>query len=78
MEVDFVKPARIDDALVVRTRYERMKGPRIFIRQGIERAGETIATAVVEVVCIRLDGRPVTPPPDIIGALLLEPATPRP
>ncbi len=78
MEVDFVKPARIDDALVVRTRYERLKGPRIFIRQGIERAGETIASALVEVVCIRLDGRPVKPPPDIIGALLLEPATPRP
>ncbi len=72
-EVDFVRAARVDDALVVRTSYESMKGPRIFIGQRIERSGEAIASARVEVVCIRLDGRPVKPPVDILRALRLDP-----
>ena len=71
MEIDFAKPARIDDALVVRTAYDRLAGPRIFVRQSIERDGEVIASAGVEVVCIRLDGRPVKPPADVLAALSL-------
>ncbi len=78
MEVDFARPARVDDALVVRTAYERLKGPRILVRQRIERDGEPIASASVEVVCIRLDGRPVKPPADILRALQLEPAAAAP
>ncbi len=72
MDIDFVRAARIDDALVVRTVYERLKGPRIFIRQRIERGGEDVASALVEVVCIRLDGRPTRPPQDILQALRLD------
>jgi acyl-CoA thioester hydrolase len=75
MELDFAKPAKVDDALVVRTAYGQLKGPRIFVRQAIERGGEQIASALVEVVCIRLDGRPVKPPADILKALQLERGT---
>jgi acyl-CoA thioester hydrolase len=71
MEIDFAKAARVDDALVVRTTYAELKGPRIQIRQRIERDGEVIASAAVEVVCIRLDGRPVKPPGDVLVALQL-------
>ena len=74
MEVDFVRPARVDDALVVRTAYQNQKGPRVLVNQRIERDGEEIAKAVVEVVCIRLDGRPVKPPMDIVQALQLDQA----
>jgi acyl-CoA thioester hydrolase len=73
MEIDFVRPARVDDALVVRTAFEQMKGPRLNVRQRIERpasgGGEDIAKALVEVVCVRLDGRPVRLPADIAAAL---------
>jgi len=75
IELDFVRAARVDDALVVHTRYERLKGPRLHVRQRIERAGEEIASALVEVVCIRLDGRPIRPPADIVAALRLAPET---
>ena len=71
MEIDFAKAARVDDALVVRTGYDRLMGPRILVRQSIERNGEIIASAAVQVVCIRLDGRPVKPPPDVLEALRL-------
>ena len=71
MEIDFAKAARVDDALVVHTVYEDLKGARVRIRQRIERDGEIIASAGVEVACIRLDGRPVKPPRDIVAALSL-------
>ena len=80
MEIDFKTPARVDDALVVRTAYDRLDGPRIVVRQQIERPGEgaaeLIASATVEVVCIRLDGRPIKPPANILQALRLEGARP--
>jgi acyl-CoA thioester hydrolase len=61
MEIDFRRPARIDDALEVRTLYEQIRGPRLFIRQHIRRGEETICEAVVEAACIDLSGRPTRP-----------------
>lgn len=60
--LEFLKAARVDDALVVKTAYETMRGPRIFIAQTVERAGEVLAKAAVEVCCISLTGRPRKPP----------------
>lgn len=67
MELAFVKPARIDDALKVHTLFESIKGPRIFIAQQLKRGDEVLVTARVEVCCISLTGRPRKPP-----SLLLE------
>jgi acyl-CoA thioester hydrolase len=69
MEIDFIQPARIDDALVVRTRYERLERARLFVRQTLERDGEAIARAVETIVCIGLDGRPRRPPQALTEAL---------
>ena len=69
MEIDFVKPARIDDALVVRTEYERMERLRLYVRQSLERDGEIVARASETIVCIGLDGRPRRPPPALSDAL---------
>jgi acyl-CoA thioester hydrolase len=67
MALEFQKPARIDDALVVKTCFERMKGPRIFISQTLWRGAATLVAAQVEVCCLSLSGRPRKPP-----AMLLE------
>jgi acyl-CoA thioester hydrolase len=69
VELDFIRPARVDDSLLVRTRYDRLQGPRMHIDQQVERAGEVLARAKVEVVCITLDGRPVRPPHDMVNKL---------
>jgi len=69
MEIDFRLPARIDDALVVNTTYNAVKGPRLFITQRITRDGALIAEAVVEAACISLDGRPRKPPPGLVERL---------
>jgi acyl-CoA thioester hydrolase len=76
MTVDFKRAARIDDALLVRTTYDRAKGPRLFISQRITRAEELIAAAQVEAACIDLNGRARRPPPGLADALapLFEPA----
>lgn len=65
--LDFVKPARIDEALMVKTVFETVRGPRLLISQRIERGGELLVAAEVHVCCISLTGRPRRPP-----AVLLE------
>jgi len=69
MEIDFRQAARIDDALLVRTQYDAIRGPRLFIRQRIERGETLVAEAAVEAACISLDGRPRKPPSGLVETL---------
>ncbi len=62
LNIEFLKPARIDDALIVRSSYEAVRGPRIFILQSLERDGETLVRAEVQICCISLTGRALRPP----------------
>lgn len=62
MNISFLRGARIDDALVVRTLYEARQGPRIQVAQSIWRGQEQIAAAAVEACCISLAGRAKRPP----------------
>jgi len=77
MTVDFKRAARIDDALLVRTTYDAVKGPRLFISQRITRGEELVAAAHVEAACIDLKGRARKPPAGLAEALApLFPASP--
>ena len=67
--LDFIKPARIDDALTVRTTFETAKGVRITIAQALFRGEEQLAAGEVHVVCIDLAGRPRRPPPGLAQRL---------
>ena len=69
MEIAFRKTARIDDSLLVRTTYDSMRGPRLFISQSITRASDLIATAQIEAACIDLAGRPRKPTQSLVEAL---------
>ncbi len=69
LAMDFVKAARIDDALLVRTTYDTVRGPRLCIRQTITRGDALIARADVEAACITLDGRARRPSRDLVEAL---------
>lgn len=61
LEIDFKRPARIDDALLVRTTYDVVRGPRLEIAQTITRGEQLIAAAKVQAACIDLQGRPKRP-----------------
>jgi acyl-CoA thioester hydrolase len=68
MLLDFLKPARMDDVVLVETSVSVMKGASITMAQRIRRGEETLLTAEVLVAAIR-DGRP-TRLPDTVRALL--------
>lgn len=68
MEVDFRRPAKVDDALLVRTAFEALRGPRLFVRQRISKEAELLAEAAVEVACIGAGGRPRRPPRELADA----------
>ena len=69
IELDFRRAARIDDALLVRTTYDSVKGPRLLISQRITRGDELIAEAQVQAVCIDLKGRAKRPPAQMVERL---------
>ena len=69
MEIDFKRAARIDDALLVRTTYDQVKGPRLLISQRIFCGEALIAQANVSAACITLDGKPRKPPSGLVEAL---------
>lgn len=56
-EIDYRAPARIHDALLVRTWFEGMKGPRLIFGQRVERDGQTLCAAKIIAVAIHEDGR---------------------
>ncbi len=67
--LDFRRAARIDDALLVRTTYDAVRGARLFVSQRITRGDDVIATAQVQAVCIDLSGRVKRPPREMVTAL---------
>ena len=70
MEIDFVRPARMDDVLTVLTRTEKISGARIFMAQEIRRGEERLIAASVEAAIIGENGRPKRFPGDWVAALM--------
>jgi acyl-CoA thioester hydrolase len=68
MEVDFQKPAAIDDVLTIRTNPADVGGARIELAQEIWRGGERLVTAAVTVALIGPGGRALRLPPPIRAA----------
>ena len=69
MEIDFLKPARIDDLLEVRTVYRRASGARIEAQQSIWRGAEELWRAQVYAACLDQEGRPRRLPETVRAAL---------
>lgn len=56
--VDYIAPARIDNALVVETRFVEARGARLSVSQRILKGDTVLITAQVDAACIDLNGRP--------------------
>ena len=69
LSIDFRAAARIDDALVVHTTYDAIRGARMFISQTLTRGSDLVATTLVEAACIAPGGRPRRPPADLVARL---------
>jgi len=57
MQIEFLKPARMDDMLEVETTPVEVKGASIMLRQRVLRGDETLVEARVRVACVS-GGRP--------------------
>ena len=62
MEVDYRRPARIDDVVEVVTECVETGAAHLIIDQRVERGGEVLCTARVQVVLINRAGRPLRIP----------------
>ncbi len=65
--VEFRRPARLDDALVVESRVERCSGARLALLQDISRDGEALVTIEVELAFISPDLRPRRLPSPLVA-----------
>lgn len=65
MEIDFLKPARIDDIVEVHTRTEKIGGARLFLGQLVRHRGIDLIAASVTVAILGSDGRPRRIPAEI-------------
>lgn len=62
VEADYLAPARLDDELVVETWVESRKPVRMVMGQEVKRGDAVLFRAMVTVICMTLEGRPVRLP----------------
>lgn len=67
VEADYLRPARFDDLVEVRTEVEGATGARLTLRQEIWRGGERLFAARVVLVAMDLGGRPRRIPAGLAG-----------
>ena len=65
VEADYIAPARLDDQLIVETWVESLGAARMIMGQRVTRGDTELFRALVTVVCMTLEGRPVRLPKDI-------------
>ena len=69
INLDYKKPARVDDHLTIVTTYDKFKGARLWVSQACYRGDELLVTAISEAACITPDGRPKRAPKWMIERL---------
>lgn len=77
MDVDFLKPARLDDVLCITTRVADVGGASIGLEQTVTAGDETIATARVRAASVDHEGRTRRLPSSVrtrLRAMLNEPS----
>ncbi|WP_173934033.1 tol-pal system-associated acyl-CoA thioesterase [Chelativorans sp. Marseille-P2723] len=73
MEIDFLKPARVDDILTVETQVERISGARILMAQKLMREEALLVEAKVEAAIMGASGKPRRFPKEWAPAFLRRP-----
>ena len=58
MNVEFSRPARVDEALLVRTKALELAGARLRLDQAVLKAADVLVKAEVEVCIVTGEGRP--------------------
>lgn len=69
LTLDFRKPARLDDALEIRSSVAELSGASLIMHQRLLREREELVTADVRLACIEPAGRPRRIPNSVAGLL---------
>lgn len=69
MRIDFLKPARLDDALEVTSVLRECRRASLVFDQEIRRGADRLLTATVRVAALGLDFRPAALPPPLYDEL---------
>ncbi len=70
MQIGFVAPARIDDALVVKTAFTAARGARLEARQEVFLRDDLLIEAEVQIACLSPAGRPKRLPKALIDRMM--------
>ncbi|MCG6117042.1 MAG: tol-pal system-associated acyl-CoA thioesterase [Aquimonas sp.] len=74
MQLDFLRAARLDDELIVRTVLSKRRGASLVFQQEIRRGDEALLQAEVRAVCLSASAfRPQPLPPDLLHDIHLTP-----
>jgi acyl-CoA thioester hydrolase len=65
VSAEYLKPARLDDALSVETRVLAVKGATVDMAQVVRRGDEDLVQMSLTLACMNMDGRPVRLPPEV-------------
>jgi acyl-CoA thioester hydrolase len=77
MQIQFIKPARFDDALQVQTSLIKCSGASLQFQQSIQREGRDLIAAQVEVVCVDIQQfKPCRIPAAMLNIFQAIPLTP--
>lgn len=68
-EIDYMKPARLDDALEVRTRIAEIRHASVWVEQIIHRGEAELVRMKVQLVCVTPGGSAARFPAPLIAAL---------
>jgi acyl-CoA thioester hydrolase len=69
ISLEYMRPAKVDDLLHVRTRYTLLAGARMNGEQEIVRGPDLLCTAKIEAATMTMDGRPRRVPADIVAKM---------
>jgi acyl-CoA thioester hydrolase len=69
MTLDFLRPAGIDDVLLIETRVAELGGASLTVLQAVKRGEETLVSAEVVIVLVTLAGQPRRLPRNLREAL---------
>jgi acyl-CoA thioester hydrolase len=67
--LDYIAPARLDDALEIHTRIVEVRGASLRAAQTVRRDGQDLVRIAIRLACIRSDGRPGRLPENLREAL---------
>lgn len=69
--VDFLRPARLDDLIVVRIESVEVGASVVRLRQSVERGNERIVAADVKLACVKLDALQPARIPSALRSILV-------